>query len=126
MQEFIDQKKEMFHAELAYKNVQNEIANLTTKQKARMGALKKSQEELNDDHSALLAFIAADNKEKKDKEFKEKNAHSQRQLKDDEIKKLDMNIQQVRSDIEKHKDALGDLQMNQRFILELTPAEFRQ
>ena len=91
-----------------------------------MGALKKSQEELNDDHSALLAFIAADNKEKKDKEFKEKNAHSQRQLKDDEIKKLDMNIQQVRSDIEKHKDALGDLQMNQRFILELTPAEFRQ
>jgi hypothetical protein len=68
----------MFHAELAYKNVQNEIANLTTKQKARMGALKKSQEELNDDHSALLAFIAADNKEKKDKEFKEKNAHSQR------------------------------------------------
>jgi hypothetical protein len=29
MQEFIDQKKEMFHAELAYKNVQNEIALLT-------------------------------------------------------------------------------------------------
>jgi hypothetical protein len=37
-----------------------------------------------------------------------------------------MEIQQVRSDIEKHKDALGDLQMNQRFILELTPADFRQ
>lgn len=32
----------------------------------------------------------------------------------------------MRSDIEKHKDALGDLQMNQRFILELTPADFRQ
>ncbi len=37
-----------------------------------------------------------------------------------------MEIQQVRSDIEKHKDALNDLQMNQRFILELSPLEFRQ
>ena len=66
MQEFIDQKKEMFHAELAYKNVQNEIANLTSKQKARDTALQSSKEELNNDHSALLAFIAGDNKEKKE------------------------------------------------------------
>jgi chromosome segregation ATPase len=28
MQEFVDQKKEMFHAELAYTNVQSEIKNL--------------------------------------------------------------------------------------------------
>lgn len=74
MQEFIDQKKEMFHAELAYKNVQSEIKNLTSKKTERQAALTKSEEELNDDHSALLAFIAADNKEKKDKELKEKNA----------------------------------------------------
>jgi hypothetical protein len=78
MQEFIDQKKEMFHAELAYKNVQNEIANLTSKQKARDTALQSSKEELNNDHSALLAFIAGDNKEKKDKELKEKLAIAKR------------------------------------------------
>jgi fatty acid-binding protein DegV len=86
MQEFIDQKKEMFHAELAYKNVQNEIANLTSKQKARDTALQSSKEELNNDHSALLAFIAGDNKEKKDKELKEKLAIAKRQEKDDKIK----------------------------------------
>jgi hypothetical protein len=62
----------MFHAELAYKNVQHEISELTRKKIERQSALIKSQDELNDDHSALLAFIAADNKEKKDKELKEK------------------------------------------------------
>lgn len=39
MQEFVDQKKEMFHAELAYKNVQNEIALLESKKKQREDAL---------------------------------------------------------------------------------------
>lgn len=116
----------MFHAELAYKNVQNEIANLTSKQKARDTALQSSKEELNNDRSALMAFIAGDNKEKKDKELKEKLAIAKRQERDDKIKQLDMEIQQVKSDIDKHKDALGDLQMNQRFILELTPEDFKK
>ncbi len=72
MQEFIDQKKEMFHAELAYKNVEKEIELLKKKQVQRQGALEKSKDELNDDQTALMAFIAADNKEKKDKEQQEK------------------------------------------------------
>lgn len=116
----------MFHAELAYKNVQNEIALLTQKKGERQAALIKSQDELKEDHGALLAFIAADNKEKKDKELKEKQANAKRQEREEALKKVDMEIQQVRSDIEKHKDALNDLQMNQRFILELSPLEFRQ
>ncbi len=72
MQEFIDQKKEMFHAELAYKNVEKEIELLKKKQVQRQGALERSKDELNDDQTALMAFIAADNKEKKDKEQQEK------------------------------------------------------
>lgn len=54
MQEFVDQKKEMFHAELAYKNVQNEIALLESKKKQREDALKESTKELSADHNALL------------------------------------------------------------------------
>jgi len=73
----------MFHAELAYKNVQNEIAHLSKKKTERESALKKSQEELNDDHSALLAFIADDNKEKKNKEKLEKNANTKKQDKEE-------------------------------------------
>ena len=72
MQEFIDQKKEMFHAELAYKNVEKEIELLKKKQVQRQGALERSKDELNDDQTALMAFIAADNKEKKDKEQQER------------------------------------------------------
>lgn len=54
MQEFVDQKKEMFHAELAYKNVQNEIALLESKKKQREDALEESTKELSADHNALL------------------------------------------------------------------------
>ncbi len=72
-----------------------------------------------------MAFIAADNKEKKDKEQQEKQAMSTRQDKEERLKKLEMEISQIRSDIEKHKDALGDLLTHQRFILELSPEDFR-
>jgi hypothetical protein len=44
----------MFHAELAYKNVQNEIALLESKKKQREDALKESTNELSADHNALL------------------------------------------------------------------------
>jgi hypothetical protein len=44
----------------------------------RQAALIKSQDELKEDHGALLAFIAADNKDKKDKELKEKQANAKR------------------------------------------------
>ena len=64
MQEFIDQKKEMFHAELAYKNVQHEIADLKAKKEERARALQKSKEDLEDDNNALMEFIALDNREK--------------------------------------------------------------
>ncbi len=37
-----------------------------------------------------------------------------------------MEISQIRSEIEKNKDALGDLLTHQRFILELSPDDFRK
>ncbi len=73
-----------------------------------------------------MAFIAADNKEKKDKEQQEKQAVSMRQQKDERLKSIEMEISQIRSEIEKNKDALGDLLMHQRFILELSPDDFKK
>ena len=99
----------MFHAELAYRNVQNEIALLDHKKGERQAALVKSQHELADDHSALMNFIAQDNREKKDKEQKEKNANQRRTDRDDHIKRLDADILAIKSEIDKHKDALADL-----------------
>ena len=65
MQEFIDQKKEMFHAELAYKNVQTEISLLTGKKREREQALKKSIKELEEDHDSLMNFMAEDDRKNK-------------------------------------------------------------
>lgn len=41
--------------------------------------------------------------------------------KDDTIKKLDSQISQVKSEIEKNKDALNGLGLNQKFLLGLSP-----
>lgn len=72
MQEFIDQKKEMFHAELANKTVQQEITALAEKQHNRYNALQQSDEELKRDHLDLMSFINNDNIVKRDKERREK------------------------------------------------------
>ena len=92
MQEFVDQKKEMFHAELAYKNVQHEIADLKAKKEERARALQKSKEDLEDDNNALMEFIALDNREKHQKEALEKQTNSKKQDKEKEIKEIDMKI----------------------------------
>jgi len=68
----------MFHAELAYKNVQTEISLLTGKKREREQALKKSIKELEEDHDALMNFMAADDRMKKEKESKEKQAYTKR------------------------------------------------
>lgn len=60
-----------------------------------------------------MKFIAQDNKDKQDKERFEKETNSKKAEKDKELKELDMKIQQVHSEIEKHKDALSELKENQ-------------
>lgn len=72
--------------------------------------LNESKVELEQDHAKLMAFIANDNAEKKKKEILEKEAFSKKADKDEQLKRLDIEIQQVKSEIEKNKDALSGLQ----------------
>jgi hypothetical protein len=74
--------------------------------------LQKSKEDLEDDNNALMEFIALDNREKHQKEALEKQTNNKKQEKEKEIKEIDMKIQQVKSEIEKHKDALNELKEN--------------
>ena len=46
-------------------------------------------------------------------------------LKEDQAKKLDAKIASELSEIEKAKDALNGLSSNQKFLLDLSPEEFR-
>lgn len=120
MQEFIDQKKEMFHAELAYTNVQQEIAQLESKKGERTSALLKSKKELNDDETALQTFIANDERDRKLKDDAKKKAQKMRANKEDDLKAKDSKIQTIMSEIDKNKDALTELHDNQTFLLDLS------
>lgn len=55
--EFIDQKKEMFLVELANNTVKKEIEQLDHKSKRKAIALKDSANDLENDHITLMKFI---------------------------------------------------------------------
>ena len=86
----------------------------------------QSDEELKRDHLDLMSFINQDNIVKRDKERKEKQLLDKRQEKEENLKRLNREIQQVRSDIEKNKDFLKGLAGLQQFILDLSPEDFKE
>ena len=95
-----------------------------TKQKNRNTALMQSEDELKRDHLDLMSFISEDNVVKREKEKKEKQLLDKRQEKEEQLKRLDRDIQTIKSDIAKNKDYLKGLNQNQNFILDLSPEEF--
>ena len=123
--EFIDQKKEMFLAELAYNTVDQEITELELKQQRRNQSLIDSAKELEVDKMDLHQYIAKDKALRVQKEDDEKKHQNEKASKEDQIKKFDQRIAQAKSEIEKHKDTLNGLTSNQEFLLELSPEEFR-
>ena len=72
----------------------------------------------------LHAYIARDKQVKEQKEEEQKRFEANKARKDENLKKLDQDIMQVRSEIEKNKDALGHLTTNRDFLLSLCPKEF--
>lgn len=66
-----------------------------------------------------MQFIHDDTKCKQEREEEEKKQQQERNHKDDKLKKIENNIHQVRSDIEKNKDALGALENAKDFILQI-------
>jgi hypothetical protein len=71
MHDFIEQKKEMFNAELAFSTVHEEITDLENRQAKRANALELSKEELDNDKFELIKFVIEDNNTKKFKKDKE-------------------------------------------------------
>jgi len=87
--EFIDQKKEMFLAELAYNTVDQEITELELKQQRRNQSLIDSAKELEVDKMDLHQYIAKDKALRVQKEDDEKKHQNEKSNKEDQIKKLD-------------------------------------
>lgn len=89
IQEFIDQKKEMFTVELSYNTVKEEIEDLETKSKRKDNALKDSINMLENDHILLMKFIEEDNLETQSKDKEAEKLQGIRKQKEAKIKKID-------------------------------------
>ena len=97
---------------------------LEERQQRRNESLIDSSKELEQDKMDLHAYIARDKFVKEQKEEEQKRLEGEKSAKDEKLKKLDQDILQVRSEIEKNKDALGHLTTNRDFLLSLCPKEF--
>ena len=102
----------MFLAELAYNTVEEEIKELEEKQHRRQQSLVESARELEADKTDLQTYIGKDRALREKKEDQEKTLQAQKIAKEDTLKKLDIQISQVRSEIDKHKDSLLSLKSN--------------
>ena len=87
--EFVDQKKEMFLAELAFDTVAEEIKELEDRQQRRNESLIDSKKELENDQLDLHQYIAKDKHMKEEKEETEKQLNIEKLGKEERLKKLD-------------------------------------
>ena len=116
----------MFLAVLAFNTVEAEIKDLENKENRRKSTLEQSKKDLESDHLELMKFITDDNNKKKETQSREKKMIAERQDKEDTIKKLDGEIQAVKSEIEKNKDNLDGLKRYQDFLIKLSDEKFKQ
>ena len=93
---------------------------MITKSNNRDTALKESLAELDKDSTDLLKFIEEDNRMKKEKDAEEKRQIKEKQEKEDRIKNLDVEIANIRSDIDKNRMALENAKYYKEFLLKLS------
>jgi hypothetical protein len=72
MEEFINQKKEMFRVQLSYNTLKTEITKLDVKKTTRETQLKLSHDHLETDRKDVMKFVDKNNKAKKATEEHEK------------------------------------------------------
>lgn len=124
LDEFINQKRQMFRVELSKETLQKEINNLDKKTERRLQALGQSGLELETDRRDLMSFVEKSNNDRKEKEFEEKRLLREKKLKEDKETALNIEIQQYNSEIEKNRDACTYLNELKGFILELSDQDF--
>jgi len=90
--EFVDQKKEMFLVELSYNTIKEEIKDLDLKKDRKAYALKDSSTQLKKDSAKLIQFIESDNMTTSDRIKESELAIQERKNAETKIKKYESNI----------------------------------
>lgn len=121
--EFVDQKKEMFLVELSYNTIKEEIKDLDLKKNRKAFALKESGVQLEKDNKKLISFIDSDNITTSDRIKDSELATQERKLKEAKIKALDAKIQNVKSEIDKNLDQLNAYDEHKNFLYKIFEKE---
>ena len=121
--EFVDQKKEMFLVELSYNTIGKEIKDLDTKKNNKSKALEDSRKQLDKDNKLLEQFIETDNQTTNERNKQAENETHQRKTKETMIKQLDTKMQSVKSDIDKNLDQLNTLEEHKKFLFHIFEKE---
>ena len=114
--EFVNQKKEMFLVELSNNTIDNEIKDLELKKNRKHYALQDSTAALEKDSERLIEFIEDDNMKTKRKQKDAEMAAEKRRAAEQQINALDNQIQNKKSEIDKNEDMLKALQDHKDFL----------
>jgi predicted nucleic acid-binding Zn-ribbon protein len=117
--EFVDQKKEMFLVEMSYNTIKEEITSLEKKTTRKREALNESTITLQKDNDKLVKFIEEDNKRTKEASDQAEKACKERKTIEMKIKQQETKIQTVASDIDKKIDELTELERHKRFLFSI-------
>jgi len=124
MTDFIAKKREMFLVQMSLDTKREEIRKLEEKAQMKEEALKKSEQMLEEDAIRFDTFLKENDKKAHEAIRKAERETKLKQDKVQEIKRLNQAIQQVQSDMSKHKEALEDCLKYKEFLDSLTPQEF--
>jgi len=126
MGEFIAKKREMFLVQMSLDTKRAEIRKLEERAQQREEALRKSEQMLEEDALRFDQFLK-ENDQKAVQAIKKAEAETKAKAeKVQEIKKLNMQITQIKSEMSKFEEQLEDCRKYKDFLDKLTPPEYFQ
>jgi hypothetical protein len=124
MADFIAKKREMFLVQMSLDTKRAEIRKLEERAQQREEALRKSEQMLEEDALRFDQFLK-DNDQKAVQAIKKAEAETKAKAeKVQEIKKLNMQITQIKSEMSKFEELLDDCRKYKSFLDKLTPVEW--
>lgn len=124
MADFIAKKREMFLVQMSLDTKRAEIRKLEERAQQREEALRKSEQMLEEDALRFDQFLK-DNDQKAVQAIKKAEAETKAKAeKVQEIKKLNMQITQIKSEMSKFEEQLEDCRKYKDFLDRLTPPEW--
>ena len=126
MADFIEKKREMFLVQMSLDTKREEIRKLEEKAQMKEEALKKSELMLEEDAIRFDTFLKENDTKAHEAIKKAEHETKAKADKVTEIKKLNMQIAAVKSEMSKLNESLEDCLKYKKFLDDLTPPEFFQ